>query len=97
MNSLSLGKMKGLTFTQYNDYKQAIVTYNRVEIYNSNVSTMRSGNVSLTYYEFVTYKHIKSTYKTHVNKTHVNKTHIQIRNSGEVIKTNYINYILRRS
>ena len=56
MNSLSLGKMKGLTFTQYNDYKQAIVTYNRVEIYNSNVSTMRSGNVSLTYYEFVTYQ-----------------------------------------
>lgn len=56
MNSLSLGTMKGLTFAQYNDYKQAIGTYNRVETYNSNVSTMRSVNVNLTYYEFVTYQ-----------------------------------------
>jgi hypothetical protein len=57
MNSLSLGKMKGLTFTQYNDYKQALGTYNRVEAYNSNVSTMRgNGQTSLSYYEFVSYQ-----------------------------------------
>ena len=57
MNSLSLGKMKALTFTQYNDYKQAIGTYNRVETFNSNVSTMRgNGQTSMVYYEFVTYQ-----------------------------------------
>ena len=63
MNSLSLGKMKGLTFTQYNDYKQAIGTYNRVETFNSNVSTMRgNGQTSMIYYEFVSYQE-QSDYK----------------------------------
>jgi hypothetical protein len=51
--SFPLGKMKGLTFMQYNDYSNAINIFRTVEAFNSNVSTMRSaGNTGLSYYTF---------------------------------------------
>jgi len=52
-----MGKMKGLTFTQYNDYRTGVATFNRVETYNSNVSTLRgNGKMTMMYYEFVSYQ-----------------------------------------
>lgn len=49
------GKMTGLTYAQYRDYKNAVATYTKVENYNSNVSTMRGqGSSDATYYEFPT-------------------------------------------
>ena len=51
--SFPLGKMKGLTFMQYNDYSNAINIFRTVEAFNSNVSTMRSaGDKGLSYYIF---------------------------------------------
>ena len=51
----SLGKMSGLTYSQYMEYKYAIATYNKVEAFNSNISTMRSmGQTMVSYYEFPT-------------------------------------------
>jgi len=51
--SFPLGKMKGLTFMQYNDYSNAVNIFRTVEAFNSNVSTLRgNGNVGLSYYVF---------------------------------------------
>lgn len=51
----TLGKMNGLTYSQYMNYKYAVATYNKVEAFNSNVSTMRSaGETTVSYYEFPT-------------------------------------------
>ena len=51
--SFPLGKMKGLTFMQYNDYSNAINIFRTVEAFNSNISTMRSaGDKGLSYYTF---------------------------------------------
>jgi hypothetical protein len=49
-----IGQMKGLTFTQYQIYTAAVGTFNRVQAYNLNVSTLRSaGNSQLSYYQFI--------------------------------------------
>ena len=53
MSCFPLGNMKGLTFTQFRTYSTAITTFNTVQAYNSNVSTLRfAGNKSLSYYTF---------------------------------------------
>jgi hypothetical protein len=53
MSSFPLGHMKALTFTQFRTYSTAINTFNTVQSYNSNVSTLRfAGNKSLSYYTF---------------------------------------------
>lgn len=57
MSQTLLGNLKALTFSQYIEYRSAIGTYNRVEAYNSNISTLRGrGNLGLSYYDFQTYK-----------------------------------------
>ncbi len=48
-----LGKMKGLTYSQFLLYSSAVATFNRVQDYNSNVSAQRAqGNNTLSYYQF---------------------------------------------
>ena len=55
MTCFTLGKMNGLSYSQYMEYKHAVATYNKVESYNSNVSTLRgSGSSSVSYYDFQT-------------------------------------------
>ena len=56
MIPFTLGKLKGINYSQLRDYKEAVATYNTVEAFNSNVSTLRgNGNKSVKYYEFKTY------------------------------------------
>ena len=51
--SIPLGKMTGLTFKQYRQYTTAVNMFRTVELYNSNVSTLRgNGNTGLSYYTF---------------------------------------------
>ena len=53
MACFTLGTMKGLTYMQLLTYSNATNIYQRVESYNSNVSTLRaSGDTSKTYYTF---------------------------------------------
>ena len=48
-----LSGIKGLTPIQFRIYKDAWNTFNRVQEYNSNISTLRSGgNKSLNYYQY---------------------------------------------
>lgn len=55
MIGFTLGQMTGLTYSQYAEYKSAVAVYNKVETYNSNVSTLRgTGITGITYYEFST-------------------------------------------
>jgi hypothetical protein len=64
MIPFTLGKLKGINYTQLRDYKEAVATYNIVEAFNSNVSTLRgNGNKSIEYYEFKTYDE-KESYLT---------------------------------
>lgn len=50
-----LSGFKFLTFTQKTNYYEAWATFNRVQDYNSNVSTLRAaGDLGLTYYQFLT-------------------------------------------
>ena len=56
MIPFTITRLKGLTYSQLQDYKHAVATYNKVEAFNSNVSTLRgNGNKSVEYYEFKTY------------------------------------------
>ena len=49
-----LSGIRGLTPVQFRIYKDAWNTYNRVQSYNSNISTLRdSGSKFLNYYQFV--------------------------------------------
>ena len=49
-----LSGLRGLTPVQFRLYKDAWNTYNRVQSYNSNISTLRSGGAKfLNYYQFV--------------------------------------------
>ena len=44
---------RGMTPIQFRIYKDAWNTFNRVQSYNSNISTQRgNGNTSLSYYQF---------------------------------------------
>ena len=55
MSNYTLGKIQGLTYMQYGEYKSAVATFSKVELYNSNVSTMRgNGNLTGPYYNFAT-------------------------------------------
>ena len=48
-----LGKMKGLTYMQYRDYKAAVNTFLRVEAYNADIRSQRlSGKTDVSYYSF---------------------------------------------
>jgi hypothetical protein len=48
-----VGKMKGLTFTQYRIYSNATSIFTRVQAFNANVSTLRGlGNDKISYYQF---------------------------------------------
>jgi hypothetical protein len=49
-----LSGIRGLSPTQFRIYKDAWTTYNTVQSYNSNISTLRhAGNKSLFYYQYV--------------------------------------------
>lgn len=63
MIPFTIGSLKGLTYSQLQIYKKAVATYNMVEEYNSNISTMHGNrNKHFNYYEFKTY-HEKEAYK----------------------------------
>ena len=48
-----LGRMKGLTFTQFQTYSSAVGIFNRVQRYNANISTLRGqGDLTQRYYTF---------------------------------------------
>ena len=50
---MPLGKMKGLTFMQYQQYKTSVGVFKMVEAYNANISTLRgNGDLSQSYYVF---------------------------------------------
>jgi|LauGreDrversion4_2_1035121.scaffolds.fasta_scaffold278178_4 hypothetical protein len=45
----------GLTYNQKNEYSMAWNTFNRVQLFDSNVSTVRAaGNTTIQYYRFPT-------------------------------------------
>ncbi len=49
----NVANLKSLSFVQLQDYTGAWETYRRVELYNSNVSTLRgSGATGCNYYQF---------------------------------------------
>ena len=49
-----LGKMQGLTFSQFIKYSIAVSVFKRVEAYNAKVATLRlAGNLTQTYYDFI--------------------------------------------
>lgn len=49
-----LSGFKFLTFAQKTEYQDAWNIFNRVQTYNSNVSTLRAGgDTSLSYYQFI--------------------------------------------
>lgn len=49
-----LSGFKFLTFAQKQEYSQAFQLFNKVQAFNSNVSTLRSqGNSNLSYYQFL--------------------------------------------
>jgi hypothetical protein len=45
----------GLTFSQNQKYKTAWDTFNRIQTFDSNVSTLNNGGASLRYYNFSNY------------------------------------------
>lgn len=48
-----LGKMKGLTYMQYRDYKAAVNTFFRVQAYDAAIYRQRlSGKTDVSYYSF---------------------------------------------
>ena len=48
-----LGKMKGLTFMQYRDYKLAVNTFLRVQAYDAAIQSQRlNGYTDVSYYSF---------------------------------------------
>ena len=48
-----LGKMKGLTYMQYKEYKAAVNTFLRVQAYDAAIlSQRRSGYTDVSYYSF---------------------------------------------
>jgi hypothetical protein len=50
-----IGKMKGLTLTQFRYYSECTSIFNKVQAYNANVSTLRAqGQTGLSYYQFKT-------------------------------------------
>ena len=52
---LDLSGFVFLSSAQLLQYKQAWYTFNRVQLYNSNVSTLRyGGNLTQNYYQYVT-------------------------------------------
>lgn len=64
MIPFTLGTLKGVNYSQLQIYKEAVATYNTVEAFNSNISTLRgNGDKSLNYYEFKTYDE-KESYLT---------------------------------
>ena len=48
-----IGKMSGLTYTQYQQYSNAASIFFRVQKYNANISTIRGNGGSGSYYQFV--------------------------------------------
>jgi hypothetical protein len=54
-NTCDLSGFKFLTFSQKQEYQQAFQIFNKVQNYNSNVSTLRSaGQLNIPYYQFIT-------------------------------------------
>lgn len=50
-----IGKMKGLTLTQFRYYSDCTSIFTKVQAYNANISTLRAeGQVELSYYQFKT-------------------------------------------
>lgn len=48
-----LGKMKGLTYMQYRDYKAAVNTFFRVQAYDAAIQSQRlTGKTDVSYYSF---------------------------------------------
>jgi hypothetical protein len=54
-NTCDLSGFKFLTFAQKQEYQRAFQIFDRVQNYNSNVSTLRSaGQLNIPYYQFIT-------------------------------------------
>jgi hypothetical protein len=53
MSEITLGNMKALTYSQLNQYKQAMALFIRVQAYNQIVRNKRlAGNKEISYYTF---------------------------------------------
>jgi hypothetical protein len=63
----SLSNITSLTYAQLQDYTYSWELFRRVELYNSNISTLHSkGDTSPMYWQFTTLEDI-SSYKTGAN------------------------------
>lgn len=54
---VDISGIQSMYYGQLQDYKDSWETFRRVELYNSNISTIRAGgNTSLTYWQFQSFE-----------------------------------------